>query len=104
MTVMTVLVMTVLVMLLSRVRASSAVPWNASGANGEPGLTLMWETAYPTSNAAMALTPGSTHRDPVAYSRTASRRIMGCSSAEPSLTVRPDGESGRGSCDVVVGV
>src|SRR5664279_3893541 len=59
------------------------------------GLTLMWETAYPTSNAAMALTPGSTHRDPVAYSRTASRRIMGCSSAEPSLTVRPDGESGR---------
>src|SRR5664279_2123865 len=26
------------------------------------GLTLMWETAYPTSNAAMALTPGSTHR------------------------------------------
>src|SRR5664279_370014 len=40
-------VMTELLMLLSRVRASSAVPWNASGANGESGLTSIWDTANP---------------------------------------------------------
>ena len=51
-------VMTEVVMLLSRVRASSAVPWNASGANGEPGLTSIWETANPASSATRALAPG----------------------------------------------
>ena len=70
-------VTTVPVTLLSRVRASSAVPWNASGASGEPGLTSMWDTANPTSSATRALTPGSTHSEPVAYSRIASRLIIG---------------------------
>ncbi len=37
-------VTTVLVTLLSRSRASPAVPWYASGANHEPGPTLISET------------------------------------------------------------
>ena len=62
-------VTTVPVTLLSRVRASSAVPWNA---NGEPGIDL--ETPLnPTSSASRALIPGNTHKEPVAYSRIVSR-------------------------------
>src|SRR6195952_5981247 len=73
-------------MLLSRVRASSAVPWNA---NGEPGATLIWDTNHPMINARTALILGSTHNDAVAYSRTASRRIITCSSHWVGVTVRP---------------
>jgi hypothetical protein len=58
-------VTTVLVMLLSSVRASSAVPENA---NGEPGLILMSEINQPMKSARTALMPGSTHSEPVAYS------------------------------------
>ena len=52
------------VMIVNRARASSAVPWNASGANGEPGATSMPDTTNPTSRAAAALIPhpqGSVH-------------------------------------------
>ena len=84
-------VMTELVMLLSRVRASSAVPWNASGANGEPGLTSIWDTANPTSSATRAAAPGNTHKDPVAYSRTAARLIMGVTPVTRSFV---DGTTG----------
>jgi hypothetical protein len=61
-------VTTVPVTLLSSVRASSAVPWNA---NGEPGPIRMRDRMNPTTNASTALRPGSTHRDPLAYSRIA---------------------------------
>jgi hypothetical protein len=54
-------VTTVPVTLVSRERASSAVPWNA---NGDSGPTWMWDRTNPTANASTALAPGNTHRDP----------------------------------------
>src|SRR6478752_811270 len=66
-------VTTVPAMIVNNALASSAVPWNAKGANGEPGVTSIWDTVNPTSKAATALIPGHTHRDPFTYSRTAPR-------------------------------
>ena len=47
-------VTTVPAMMVSRLRASSAVPWKASGARAESSATLIGETANPTSRAATA--------------------------------------------------
>src|SRR6478752_10366497 len=66
-------VTTVPAMIVNNARASSAVPWNANGANGEPGATSISDTVNPTSRAATALIPGHTHREPFTYSRTAPR-------------------------------
>src|SRR6478672_4244349 len=70
-------VTTVPAMMVNNARASSAVPWNANGANGEPGATSIPDNTKPTSSATTALTPGHTHRDPFTYSRTAPRLVIG---------------------------
>src|SRR3954469_124221 len=66
-------VTTVPVTLLSRLRASSAVPWNASG---DAGSIRMRDRMNPITNASPALKPGNTHMDPVTYSRIVSRFLI----------------------------
>src|SRR6478735_2499840 len=88
-------VTTVPAMIVNNALASSAVPWNARGDNGDPGATSMLETTNPTSRAATALTPGHTHRDPFTYSRTAPRLLIG-------TTRKPSSASPCGRCRDVV--
>ena len=57
----------------SSVRASSGVPWKASG---DRGPTLTDDSAAPAARAASTDSPGSTHSDPRTYSRSASRPTM----------------------------
>src|SRR6266567_4107768 len=57
----------------SSVRASSGVPWNASG---DRGPTLTDDSAAPAARATSTDSVGSTHSDPRAYSRSASRPTM----------------------------
>jgi hypothetical protein len=54
-------------------RASSAVPWNASG---EPGPMSMSDNTEPATSAASTENVGSTHSEPRRYSESASRRII----------------------------
>src|SRR4051795_1788711 len=84
-------VTTVLVTLLSKVRASSAVPRNASG---DPGPTGIRDRTNPAATASTALIPGNTHSDPVTYSRSASRLLI----SPPPLpaTPRPRVRQARG--------
>jgi hypothetical protein len=63
----------VLVMPMSRLRASSAVPWKASG---EPGPRLTCDSSTPSSKATTTDPVGSSHSEPRLYSRSASRRII----------------------------
>src|SRR5262249_10620546 len=58
---------------ISNVRASSEVPWNASG---ERGPTRISDSSDPAARAASTDSVGSTHSDPRTYSDSASRRIM----------------------------
>src|SRR5580765_5892477 len=70
-------VTTVPAMIVNNARASSAVPWNANGDNGDPGATSIPDITNPTTSATTALTPGQTHSDPFTYSRTAPRLVIG---------------------------
>src|SRR6478736_419537 len=88
-------VTTVPAMIVNNARASSAVPWNANGANGEPGPTSMLDTTNPASRAATALTPGHTHREPCTYSRSAPRLVIGISLERPHDAVGGDPGIGR---------
>ena len=63
---------------ISRLRASSGVPWNASG---ECTPTLTTDNSDPAARAAATDSVGSTHSDPRTYSDNVSRRIM------PSLLI-----------------
>ena len=63
----------------SSVRASSGVPWNASG-DRDP--TLTDDSAAPAARAASTDNVGSTHSDPRRYSRSAPRLTM------PTSTIR----------------
>src|SRR4029077_17742934 len=63
----------------SSVRASSGVPWKASG---DRAPTLTDDSAAPTARAASTHDPGSTHSDPRTYSLSASRPTM------PTSTIR----------------
>ena len=74
-------VTTVPAMMVSRLRASSAVPWKASGARAESSATLIWETANPTSRAATA--PGMI--DPLARERAGGARWVGLETAETAV-------------------
>ena len=66
-------VTTVLVTVISRVRASSAVPWKAIRSSSEPGAARTCDMANPTIRASRAARLGSTQSAPLAYSRTASQ-------------------------------
>jgi hypothetical protein len=61
------------VMPVSSVRASSAVPWKASG---ESGPMFTCDSSSPSSSAATTQPVGITHNDPRAYSRAASHRMV----------------------------
>jgi len=63
----------VLVIPMSNARASSAVPWNASG---ESGPTFTSDSADPTMSATITDRVGSTHSELRTYSGIASRRII----------------------------
>ena len=58
---------------ISRLRASSGVPWNASGVCTP---TLITDNSDPAARAAAADSVGSTHSDPRTYSGKVSRRII----------------------------
>ncbi len=58
---------------ISRLRASSGVPWNASG-ECTPMFTA--DNSAPAARAAITDSVGSTHSDARTYSDSASRRIM----------------------------
>ena len=70
----------------SSVRASSGVPWNASG---DRGPTLTDDSTAPAARAASTDSPGSTHSAPRAYSRSAPRPTM------PTSTIGPAGRAGQ---------
>src|SRR5690242_20986347 len=63
----------------SSVRASSGVPWNASG---DRGPTLTDDSTAPAARAASADSVGSTHSEPRTYSRSASRPITPTSTVQ----------------------
>ena len=63
----------------SSVRASSGVPWNASG---DRGPTLTDDSTAPAASATSTDSVGSTHSDPRTYSRSAPRPTM------PTSTIR----------------
>ena len=65
-------------MAISRLRASSGVPWNASG---ECTPTVTCDSSAPAARAATTANAGITHSDPRAYSVNVSRRIMPSSSS-----------------------
>ena len=65
----------VLAMPISRLRASSAVPWKTSGARADPGVIVMLESTEPAMRAATTATVGMAHRAPRRYSRATSRLI-----------------------------
>jgi hypothetical protein len=67
------MVMTVPVIPNSKVRASSAVPWKASG---DRGPTLTDDSAAPTARATSTDSVGSTHSDPRTYSLSTPRPTM----------------------------
>src|SRR5882724_2430948 len=71
----------------SSVRASSGVPWNASGDRG-PALTN--DSAAPTASAASTDSPGSTHSDPRTYSRSAPRLTLPTSTIRLRFWPQPD--------------
>ena len=67
-------VITVPVTSISRLRASSAVPWKAIRERDEPGCTLICDSADPATSASTAATLGITQSAPFAYSRRPSHR------------------------------
>jgi hypothetical protein len=67
------MVMTVPVIPNSKVRASSAVPWKASG---DRGPTLTDDSAAPTARATSTDSVGSSHSDPRTYSLSTPRPTM----------------------------
>src|SRR3954469_21081000 len=84
-------VTTVLVTLLSKVRASSAVPRNASG---DPGPTGIRDRTNPAATASTALIPGNTHSDPVTYSRSVSRLLISPAPTAPTGYTSSAGATG----------
>ena len=58
---------------ISKARASSDVPWKASGERGPMPTS---DSSAPAASAASTDSVGSTHSDPRTYSASASRRIM----------------------------
>jgi hypothetical protein len=62
-------------------RASSGVPWKASGDRGPRSTS---DSSEPTTSAAKTATVGSTQSEPRAYSRSASRRIIARPPLHPS--------------------
>jgi hypothetical protein len=58
---------------ISRLRASSGVPWNASG---ECTPMFTDDSSAPAASAATTDSVGSTHSEARTYSDSASRRIM----------------------------
>src|SRR5690242_20932916 len=63
----------------SSVRASSGVPWKASG---DRGPTLTDDSTAPAARAASTDSVGSTHSEPRTYSRSASRPITPTSTTQ----------------------
>src|SRR5687767_7139473 len=61
-------VTTVLLTVISTVRASSAVPWKARRSSIESGATVTWDIAKPAASATIAAALGSTHNAPLTYS------------------------------------
>ena len=89
------MVITVPVIPNSSVRASSGVPWKASG---DRGPTLTDESTAPAANATSTESVGSTHSDPRTYSRNAPRPTVPTSaiqSCPPAPQTRFRGNADR---------